>query len=372
MRPGDAQGLLNPGIREEAAEWFIAFGEEEVDARGCQQFNDWLRRSPEHVRAYLRISAFWEDAGDLSKHAHHRADEIVQRAIAESNVVPISEELKGQASDSPTRAGRGWRHSRWQVSARPRRGVLVSFLVAGFACAGALTWLLMDRMVVYSTAPGERRTLTLTDGSTVELNARSRIRVAYSSTGRDVDLLEGQALFKVAKSPSRPFVVHSGDSSVRAVGTQFDVNRSHGAMIVTVVEGRVAVTNGRQLDRHNRDASQTPTAEPAGDAEVFVEAGERVVARARILNTPEPVNASAATAWTEGKLVLESVPLREVLEEFNRYLPRPLVVDDAQLLDTRISGVFSVTESPQFVEFLHERFGTTSQEQDGSIRITRP
>src|SRR6185312_5000965 len=161
--------------------------------------------------------------------------------------------------------------------------------------------------------------------STVELNARSRIRVAYSSTGRDVDLLEGQALFKVAKSPSRPFVVHSGDSSVRAVGTQFDVNRSHGAMIVTVVEGRVAVTNGRQLDRHNRDASQTPTAEPAGDAEVFVEAGERVVARARILNTPEPVNASAATAWTEGKLVLEAVPLREVLEQFNRYLPMPLV-----------------------------------------------
>jgi transmembrane sensor len=370
MRPGDAPGLLNPGIREEAAEWFIAFCEEEVDARVCQQFNDWLRRSPEHVRAYLRISAFWEDAGDLSKHAHHRADEIVQRAIAESNVVPFSEELKDQASDRPARAGRDWRHSRWHESARPRRSVLVSLLVAGFACAGVLIWLLMDRMVVYSTAPGERRTLTLTDGSTVELNARSRIRVAYSSTGRDVDLLEGQALFKVARSPSRPFVVHSGDSSVRAVGTQFDVNRSHGAMIVTVVEGRVAVTNGRQLDRQNGVAS--PTAGPAGSAEVFVEAGERVVARARTLNTPEPVNASAATAWTEGKLVLESVPLRQVLEEFNRYLPRPLVVDDAQLLDTRISGVFSVTESPQFVEFLHQRFGTASQEQDGSIRITRP
>jgi len=252
MRPGDAQGLLNPGIRDEAAQWFVAFCEEEVDARVCQQFNDWLRRSPEHVRAYLRISAFWEDAGDLSKHAHHRADEIAQRAIAESNVVPFSEELKNQAPDMHALAGKGWRHSRWHESVGRRRSVFASFLAAGFACAGLLTWLLMDRMVVYSTAPGERRTLTLTDGSTVELNARSRIRVAYSSTGRDVELLEGQALFKVARSPSRPFVVHSGDSSVRAVGTQFDVNRSHGAMIVTVVEGRVAVTNGRQLDRHTR------------------------------------------------------------------------------------------------------------------------
>jgi len=83
---------MNVQVRQEAAEWFVAFCEEDVGPRACAQFNDWLRTSPEHVRAYLRISAFWEDAEDLKKHARHGIDEIVRRAIAESNVVPIGED----------------------------------------------------------------------------------------------------------------------------------------------------------------------------------------------------------------------------------------------------------------------------------------
>jgi len=105
---------------------------------------------------------------------------------------------------------------------------------------------------------------------------------------------------------------------------------------------------------------------------VLVSAGEQIVATDLTLPTPQPANAAVATAWTQGKLVFDSAPLQEVLEEFNRYLPRPLVIEDAQLLNIHISGVFSVTESRQFVEFLHERFGTTSREVGGEIRIVRP
>ena len=350
MRPGAGQGLLNPQVRDEAAQWFIAFCEEEVDSGTCQQFYDWLRRSPEHVRAYLRISAFWEDAGDLSKHTRHGADEIVKRALAESNVVALDETLKGRSSSRVPK----------------RRGALLIACAASCLGVTLLIGLLLNRAPsVYSTASGERRSLTLTDGSTVELNARSRIRIDYSSTARDVALLEGQALFKVARDPSRPFVVHGDGASVRAVGTQFDVNRSHGSMIVTVVEGRVAVTN----DGAN---TKEPSAEPAASSVVLVTAGERVVARARTLNPPQPVNATAATAWTEGKLVFESVPLQEVLEEFNRYRPKPLVVADPQLLGMHISGVFSVDESPQFVEFLQQRFGTSAREAADATYISRP
>lgn len=351
MRPGEEQGLLNPQVRDEAAQWFVAFCEEEVDPRACQQFYDWLRRSPEHVRAYLRISAFWEDAGDLGKHARHRADEIVERALAESNVVALDETLKGRSSSSLPK----------------RRGAWLIAVAASCLGATLLTGLLLNRAPsVYSTASGERRALTLTDGSTVDLNARSRIRIDYSSTGRDVALLEGQALFKVARDPARPFVVHSDGASVRAIGTQFDVNRSHGSMIVTVIEGRVAVTNDRRMDGRN------PSAESAASTTVLVAAGERVVAGAHTLNTPQPVNATAATAWTAGKLVFEAVPLQEVLDEFNRYLPKPLIVADPGLLGVHISGVFSVDESPQFVEFLRQRFGTSARKEADATYISRP
>jgi transmembrane sensor len=365
MSPTNGSGSVYPQIREEAAQWFVAFCEEEVDPRACQQFIDWLRRSPQHVRAYLRISAFWEDAEDLKKHARHGIDEIVQRALAEGNVVALGEGGGGPPPNKRVSDRRGWRHA------------LSATLAASCACVGLLMWLLINRESVYSTPPGEQRTLTLTDGSTVELNARSRIRINYSATVRDVELVQGQALFRVAKSPSRPFIVHSDGTSVRAVGTQFDVNQSQGATIVTVVEGRVAVTDGRVPDM-----THSPESPASGDAiprmssnrraEVFVAAGERVIARGHTLDAPEPVNTAAATAWTEGKLVFDSVPLKEVLEEFNRYLPRPLIVEDPQLLNMHISGVFSVTESPQFIEFLHQRFGTTSHETNGEVQIARP
>jgi transmembrane sensor len=357
-------GLLNAQIREEAVEWFVTFCEEVVDLRARQEFNAWLRRSPEHVRAYLRISAFWEDAEDLKKNNRHGIDQIVARALAESNVVALGESM--ETPPTTARQRRATRH--WAVPVA---------IAAACTCVGVVAWLLQHRAPIYSTGAGEQRLVTLTDGSTVQLNARSRVRVRYSKTQRDVDLLNGQALFKVAKTPTRSFIVHSDGTSVRAVGTEFDVYRRHGATVVTVVEGRVAVTGSGladpalsvQTSADSDAASGTASTRPEP---IFVSAGERVVALAHELDPPEPANAAVATAWTEGKLVFDSVPLKDVLEEFNRYLPRPLVVTDTQLLNIHISGVFSATESQQFVEFLHQRFGTASRETESDIRISRP
>src|SRR5258708_14766281 len=94
---------------------------------------------------------------------------------------------------------------------------------------------------VYITALGEQRSIQFADGSTVELNSRSKISVKYSQQESDVDLLEGQAVFHVAHDVSRPFIVAVGATRVRAVGTQFDVYKKSNGTVVTVVEGRVAV-----------------------------------------------------------------------------------------------------------------------------------
>jgi hypothetical protein len=104
----------------------------------------------------------------------------------------------------------------------------------------AVTWL-FEFQNVYATGIGEQRTVTLSDGSTVELNSQSRLRVAFHPHERDVELLEGQALFHVAHDRTRPFLVQSEGAKVRAVGTQFDVYRKSDGTVITVVEGRVAV-----------------------------------------------------------------------------------------------------------------------------------
>src|SRR5262249_19085135 len=125
-----------------------------------------------------------------------------------------------------------------------RRAYKLRFAAAAITfgvAVAVLTWLTLYHDPSYGTERGEHRSVTLAGGSSVELNAVSKIRVRFSTHERAVDLLAGQALFRVAKDATRPFVVVTGDTHVRAVGTQFDVNRKGSRTIVTVLEGRVSV-----------------------------------------------------------------------------------------------------------------------------------
>ena len=97
--------------------------------------------------------------------------------------------------------------------------VAASVILALF---GAWAW---GQRHTYSTGIGEQRSLALEDGSSIKLNAMSRIRVRFTATRRDIELIEGQAFFRVAKDKTRPFIVESKGTQVRAVGTEFDVYR---------------------------------------------------------------------------------------------------------------------------------------------------
>src|SRR5690606_34501615 len=94
----------------------------------------------------------------------------------------------------------------------------------------------------YATAIGQRRDVVLDDGSLVTLNTDTLVEVRYSHARRDVRLLQGQAMFHVAKNPERPFIVSAGNRRVTALGTAFDVQvRRGGEVQVLLVEGRVRV-----------------------------------------------------------------------------------------------------------------------------------
>lgn len=359
--------LLSEQIGEAAADWLVAFCEGEVDASGREAFIEWLRSSPEHVRAYLRISALWEDEDLFTRHRRLDADALVQRALAESNVISLSGADVGMSGTGDGQvAPRPVQHRRV-----PRFAVAASVLLATVGIA-LLVWLQVDVPLVYKTAVGEQRTVTLSDGSTLSLNARSKVMVRYDETRRAVDLIEGQALFRVASNPRRPFIVYSDSAIIRAVGTQFDVSRRSDKTVVTVVEGRVAVSEAETAGRGGSallSGSKSSSAQPG--AASFVSAGEQVIATASALTTVQHADVAAATAWTEGKLVFRSLPLVEVIDEFNRHTPRRFVIEDAQLADVRISGIFSFTDTAQLTEFLRERFGVTVRETDAEVRLAR-
>jgi transmembrane sensor len=87
--------------------------------------------------------------------------------------------------------------------------------------------------------------------------------------------------------------------------------------------------------------------------------------------TPKQADVAAATAWLTGKLIFNSVALRDVVDEFNRHTPRRLVLDDQNLGDVPISGIFSFTDSVLFIEFLRQRFALVVHETDEEIHIAR-
>lgn len=337
---------VNPQVREAAVRWLITFSEGEVDAAGRAAFNAWLRTSPEHVRAYLRVSAFWIEAGRINSARKHSVDQIVEQALADSNIVQLAtgDSIRGPAESRP-RLGR-------------RLAIAASLLVT---VLGLVALVQHQQAPAYSTGIGEQRSVTLPDGSTVELNAGSSITVRFSDERRLVELTAGQGLFDVAKNPQRPFIVRSGDTEVTAVGTQFDVYNKTSETVVTVIEGRVAIAE-RERSRMLRPSQTAPLP-------VLVSAGEQLVVNPATISVPQPANLEAAVAWTEGLLMFDSEPLGDVVEEFNRYNLKPLVIDDPTLRALRISGVFPATGTRRMLEFLQDRFGVSVHETDAEIRI---
>lgn len=390
---------INTQIYDEASEWVVRHRLDDLDAEARRRFDAWLRLSPLHVRAYLEMSSIWEGVPALDHALNPSADELIARARAQNNVVvPLGEPTSGVGAPlSPSQSG--------EIRRRGHCGRFLSLAAALLMVVGVAGWLYLQRGV-YSTGIGEQRTVTLVDGSVVELNARSRIEVHYTDRSRSVDLLEGQALFRVAKDPGKPFIVESDRTQVRAVGTQFDVYRKNAGTLVTVVEGRVAVRTAERgaAVHENADLAAADKAEPesavvprpgntsarrAGQAdeptpdgrgarapdaapnEVLVGAGQQLLVAQAVPTVPKPADVEAATAWTQQQLIFEYAPLTEVAEEFNRYNRRPLVIEDSSLKEFHISGSFSSTDPTLLLRFLREQPGIAVHETASDIRISR-
>jgi transmembrane sensor len=324
----------NSQILAEASEWLVEFETGEPDTETRRRFDDWLRRSPEHVRAYLGLLPLWKQ-GAVAKYSPDRSPEqLVAYALTEGNVVPL-----GARQNIPNRALPGI-----------RGGIVKAAAVIVVVLGGLFAWLQV-RAPTYTTGIAEQHSLLLPDGSTIELNARTKVRIDFTEKQRGIALLQGQALFHVMPDKHRPFVVHAGSLSVRAVGTQFDVNRMASGTVVTVVEGRVTI-GGREGSLLSAGQQVTLSSNPTHPAKQV-----------------RPANLAAATAWTQRRLVFDASTLSEVAEEFNRYNAKPIVIDDAALDRFPISGSFSSTDSASLLRFLEAQPHIEVVSSDDEIRI---
>jgi transmembrane sensor len=362
------QSTLEPSreIVAEASAWFIEFRTDNPNQASRDRFNAWLCSSPQHIQAYFEVAAAWSDLPDTDPEGRFDIEQMIRaaREASDLNIIELGHRFKPAKASQRLRSTRKW-------------SAIAASLLATAIATGTYLYVQRD---TYSTATGEQRSLTLADGSSVELNAQSRVRIRYSDRERHIDLLKGQALFRVAKNPGRPFIVDTGETQVRAVGTQFDVYRKATATIVTVVEGRVAVT-APAADTALPDSVQSVEPSAAerlkmkGDARaaapVFLAAGEQLAVRRSQTTKLAHADIEAATAWTQKHLVFEDTPLAEVAEEFNRYNVRRLVIADSELRQVGVSGLYSSTDPTALIAFLAAQPGVLVTESASEIRISR-
>jgi transmembrane sensor len=308
----------NAQALEQAAYWHARLGAPDCTDSERTEFERWWLASPAHARAFGVAEALSAEVSSAAE-AGTRLERMAEEAFAMARDTAPAEVL-------PLEARRTRR--RWFVPAT---------LAASIALAAVTVRLATDFKdaaavppVVYATADA-RREVTLSDGSVVSLDVASEISVRITETERQIVLVEGRALFDVAHDAMRPFVVTAARSRTTALGTRFQVQREGHNVVVTLAEGKVAVTG-----RSDSDAWQE-TLVPGEQISIDPEA--RAMPRKRV------VDAGMSTAWTRGRLVFHGTPLDEALVEVNRYRDRKVRLGDPDLARLGVAGKFIAGDS---------------------------
>jgi transmembrane sensor len=325
----------------QAAEWRVRLTECEM--KSTPEFEIWLLADPAHRIAWDRVQAPWNIIGE-----HQTSPELLElRRAALSNA-------------------RGTARARWTASIRPRARAFRIAAASMIGIAGLLAWHLY-MPDVYRTQAGERRVVTLADGSQVQLDSSTTLRVRFSTHARDLTLSKGQARFDVAHDVERPFSVTAGEQRVIATGTAFNVDLLGSSLLVTLIEGHVVI-----LPEHAAPEGSSHASKPrVPQQHIELDAGQELVVSPTGASSIFRANIERATAWQTGQLVFDDEPLSSVIERVNRYSDRPLVLADEQTAQFRISGVFHTGDTSRFVDTLTRYLPIKVDRRDDSILLSR-
>lgn len=315
----------------QASEWIARLQADDVSADDRARFEAWRDAHTRHARAYEELMGTWQ-----------------QFVAAGPKVRAVS---FGTAMQAATRVRRHWGSGLIALAA------LLALAVAGVPWMRS-HWL---SQTSFETGIGEHASVTLPDGSRMELNSNSAVRVAYNNGARVIELERGEAFFTVAHDTSRPFWVMADRTWVRAVGTAFNVYRRNAEVQVTVSEGRVKVATifGRNNTPSDEVLAQFSVAVlGAGQQADLRDAGTKVRRLA-------PPDVDREVSWRTGTVYFENRPLHEVVDELSRYTP--LRIDlGPDTRDLPVGGTFQT--NPQGAEallhMLHDGFGLQVQRKD--------
>lgn len=341
-------------IKEEAGRWLACLDRGALTEAESAELREWLSRSSFHREYLAKLVQNWDCMDILAE-------------LAELFPLRGMQQVRGEPP--PPGDSRKW------LRAPPLPILAASALAAGFVAAFLFlatgpgqapepTHPMPPALTLaqsYSTAVGERADLQLPDGSTVLLNTHSHMTVNFAAGRRWVRLQQGEAGFQVARDTRRPFIVHAGAGTVRAVGTAFNVRLIGPSVDVTVTEGTVQVTVGIE----EGEAGPPPQAPDAAlEHKVAVLKAGNVARYHRDIDLVAPVSVEEITrklAWRQGTLIFKGEELERALEEIGRYTNQRLVIVDPSIRGTRVGGYFKTGDIDALLATLDQGFHIKSE-----------
>src|SRR5476649_682627 len=305
LRTHGADATQDP-VTMAAATWFSR--RHQLDAGGQADFETWLAQDAAHGRAYAAMQDTY------------------------SQVRQIPPEIAARWTAAP--AAPAVQPRRHWLRAWPYAAAAMLALSVG---VGGYEWSQQQASFTqsYATQRGQRLAVKLPDGSSLLLDTSTRLNVTLYPRKREVQLLQGEAMFQVQAKQGQPFDIFSGPLKATVVGTQFSVRNTlayDGKLSVAVPQGHVRV------------AGQGP-----GHGQVDLLAGQGVHADAAgqlsaIANLPP----DSVAPWRNGRVTVDNLPLGQLLAEFERYGDTGLVVRDPAVARLRIGGSFSLAQLDGF------------------------
>ena len=331
-----------------AVEWHqrLQFGE--LDEASQREFSVWLQ-TPAHVEELAHICTM---------------DTLLQAVFKKS----VRRDLPKNVIDFDSYASVKWAHphprprpvqrpattSRFDIKAKLAAAASVA------VAAIATLWLTLGTTSALTTTAGRWDKQLLEDGTVVYVAPNTTLRFHFTDETRGVTLVRGEALFEVAKEPSRPFIVSTDEGTVRAVGTVFSTADRGDTVVVTVAEGKVAITA-----RAVRDAVQPM---------VHAIADQQVVLSPTGVSTPVSVDADHELKWVRDWYQYKDERVGDVIARLNSLNEAQVIVNDPAVLLWRVNlPAFKPSQPEVFVRTINRWYaGHSEKASANALRIQQP
>lgn len=311
--------VLLTAVDREAHDWMMRFADGNASQTDLAAFKEWSVRDPAHAEAFTRACRLWEAIGPASK--------VMAGARHARRSVHVGRRAFIGGAIAASAAGAGY------IAVRPPLGLWPS---------------LAELAADYRTAPGEQRSIALTEGPSVELNTRTSIALRASADGANrIELLGGEAEIATRPEMNQTVEVIAADGHVTAADAVFNIRYEYGIVRTTCVGGALDVMHGDRSIRLHR--------------------GEQVVYSPDGLGPVKSADLAAVTAWKNGVLVFQLTPLADAIAEINRYRPGRIVVTNEALGRRLFSARFQIANIGGVVAQIQQVFGASVTSLPGGI-----